>query len=68
MEASFYPPRHTFNDNNYDDNLKKQHEGLKRVMTIYENIYDTQQEIKEIEKTPIKQQRKGKKNITETKA
>ena len=67
MEASFYPPRHTFNDNNYDDNLKNQHEGLKRIMNIYENIYDTQEEIKENEKTPIKRKRKSKKDITETK-
>jgi hypothetical protein len=64
MEASFYPPRHTFNVNNYDDNLKQQHEGLKRIMNIYENIYDIQEEITEIEKAPIKQKRRSKKDIT----
>jgi hypothetical protein len=29
METSFHPPRHTFNNNTYDDNLNIQHEELK---------------------------------------
>lgn len=37
MEASFYPPRHQFNYNTYDDNLNLQHEALKRMMNCYEN-------------------------------
>ena len=53
MEASFYPPRHLFNGNNYDDNLIKQHEALKRIMNIHENMYDIQGEITEIEKTSL---------------
>ena len=64
MEASFYPPRHTFNDNNYDDNLIKQHEALKRIMNIHENMYDIQEDLPEIEKTPIKRKRRSKKDIT----
>jgi hypothetical protein len=36
MEASFYPPRHQFNNNSYDDNLKLQHEELKRIMNKYD--------------------------------
>jgi hypothetical protein len=38
MEASFYPPRHQFNNNTYDDNLKLQHEALKRIMNSNENL------------------------------
>ena len=37
MDASFYPPRDHFNNNSYDDNLKLQHEALKRMMNCYEN-------------------------------
>lgn len=68
MEASFYPPRHLFNGNNYDDNLVKQHEALKRIMNIHENMYDIQGEITEIEKTTTKRKRRSKKDITELKA
>jgi len=73
MEASFYPPRHLFNGNNYDDNLVKQHEALKRIMNIHENMYDIQgeilpPEITEIEKTTTKRKRRSKKDITELKA
>jgi hypothetical protein len=68
MEASFYPPRHLFNCNNYDDNLLTQHEGLKRIMNIYENMYDTQEDIIEIEKPSVKRKRRSKKDITEQKA
>jgi hypothetical protein len=44
MEASFYPPRHLFNINNYDDNLNIQHEALKRLSNHH---------IDEVEQTPI---------------
>ena len=44
MEASFYPPRHLFNINNYDDNLNIQHEALKRLSSHH---------IDEVEQTPI---------------
>jgi hypothetical protein len=36
MDASFYPPRDHFNNNSYDDNLKLQHEALKRIMNKYD--------------------------------
>ena len=39
MEASFYPPRHLFkNHDNFDDKLENQHESLKRIATICENL------------------------------
>jgi hypothetical protein len=44
MEASFYPPQHQFNDNTYDDNLKLQHEALKRIMNKYD-ICSTNEEL-----------------------
>ena len=44
MEASFYPPRHLFNIDNYDDNLNIQHEALKRLSNHH---------IDEVEQTPI---------------
>lgn len=72
MEASFYPPRHLFNNNSYDDNLKLQHEALKRTVNIYENIsnFSTQQQedIATIEKILIKRKRRTKKDLNETKA
>ena len=44
MDASFYPPRHQFNNNNYDDNLNQQHEALKRMMSdralFFPKIYE----------------------------
>ena len=51
METSFYPPRHQFNNNSFDDNLNIQHEALKRMMNIYENI--SNHHIDEVEETPI---------------
>ena len=71
MEASFYPPRHIFNNNTYDDNLKIQHEALKRVVNIYDNmpIHRTNEpeETPIIEKmpAPIKPKRRTKKDIKE---
>jgi hypothetical protein len=71
MEASFYPPRHIFNNNTYDDNLKIQHEALKRVVNIYDNepIHRTNEpeETPIIEKmpAPIKIKRRTKKDIKE---
>ena len=71
MEASFYPPRHIFNNNTYDDNLKIQHEALKRVVNIYDNmpIHRTNEpeETSIIEKmpAPIKPKRRTKKDIKE---
>ena len=71
MEASFYPPRHIFNNNTYDDNLKIQHEALKRVVNIYDNmpIHRTNEpeETPIIEKMPppIKPKRRTKKDIKE---
>jgi hypothetical protein len=39
MEASFNPPRHLFkNHDNFDDKLENQHESLKRIATICENL------------------------------
>ena len=39
MEASFYPPRHLFkNHDNFDDKLENQHESLKRIATICDNL------------------------------
>ena len=39
MEASFNPPRHHFkNQDNFDDKLETQHESLKRIVTICENL------------------------------
>ena len=69
METSFYPPRHIFNNNNYDDNLNIQHEALKRIMNIYENISnhctDEEEEKPITEKmpAPIKLKRRTKKDI-----
>ena len=71
MEASFYPPRHIFNNNTYDDNLKIQHEALKRVVNIYDNepIQSTNEpeETPIIEKMPppVKLKRRTKKDIKE---
>ncbi len=53
MEASFYPPRHIFNNNTYDDNLKIQHEALKRIVDIYDNV--PIHRTNEPEETPIYQ-------------
>ena len=44
MDASFYPPRDHFNNNSYDDNLKLQHEALKRIMNKYD-ICSTNEEL-----------------------
>ena len=72
MEASFYPPRHQFNNNNYDDNLNQQHEALKRMMNSYENLtnhhIDIEEEIIRIlinkdEPKPIKLKRRIKKEL-----
>ena len=69
MEASFYPPRHIFNNNSYDNNLEIQHEALKRIVNIYDNepIHRTNEpeETPTIEKTPapIKLKRRTKKDI-----
>jgi hypothetical protein len=69
MEASFYPPRHQFNYNTYDDNLNLQHEALKRMMNSYENSsnhHTSEAEEKTIiEKmpAPIKIKRRTKKDI-----
>jgi hypothetical protein len=39
MEASFYPPRHQFNNHeNFDNRLELQHETLKRIVTISDNL------------------------------
>ena len=71
MEASFYPPRHIFNNNTYDDNLKIQHEALKRVVNIYDNLpihrTNEPEETPIIEKmpSPIKPKRRTKKDIKE---
>ena len=72
MDASFYPPRHQFNNNNYDDNLNQQHEALKRMMNSYENLTnhhtDIEEEIIRIlinkdEPKPIKLKRRIKKEL-----
>ena len=69
MEASFYPPRHQFNYNTYDDNLNLQHEALKRMMNCYENSsnhHTSEAEEKTIiEKMPVptKIKRRTKKDI-----
>ena len=69
MESSFYPPRHTFNNNTYDDNLNIQHETLKRIMNSYENVSnlgtDGAEDAPIIEKMPppIKIKRRTKKDI-----
>jgi hypothetical protein len=69
METSFYPPRHTFNNNTYDDNLNLQHEALKRTMNSYENVSnlgtDGAEDTPIIEKMPppIKIKRRTKKDI-----
>ena len=39
MEASFYPPRHQFNNHEiFDNRLELQHETLKRIVTISDNL------------------------------
>ncbi len=39
MEASFNPPRHLFkNNDNFNDRLETQHESLKRIATICDNL------------------------------
>ena len=69
MEASFYPPRHQFNNNTYYDNLKLQHEALKRIMNSNENLSNHHtseaEEKTTIEKmpAPIKIKRRTKKDI-----
>ena len=72
MDASFYPPRHQFNNNNYDDNLSQQHEALKRMMNSYENLtnhhIDIEEEIIRIlinkdAPKPIKLKRRTKKEL-----
>ena len=72
MDASFYPPRHQFNNNNYDDNLNQQHEALKRMMNSYENLTNHHTDIEEeiirilINKDapkPIKLKRRTKKEL-----
>ena len=72
MEASFYPPRHQFNNNNYEDNLNQQHEALKRMMNSYENLtnhhIDIEEEIIRIltnkdAPKPIKLKRRIKKEL-----
>ena len=72
MDASFYPPRHQFNNNNYDDNLNQQHEALKRMMNSYENLtnhhIDIEEEIIRIlmnkdAPKPIKLKRRIKKEL-----
>jgi hypothetical protein len=72
MEASFYPPRHIFNNNSYDDNLNLQHEALKRIVNIYENMsnfsIDQQEDITTIEKILIKRKRRTKKDLNDKKA
>ena len=72
MEASFYPPRHIFNNNSYYDNLNLQHEALKRTMNIFENIsnfsIDQQEDIATIEKILKTRKRRTKKDLNETKA
>ena len=64
MEASFYPPRHIFNNNTYDDNLTLQHEALKRIVNIYENIsnfsIEQREDIVTIEKNTNKRKRRTK--------
>lgn len=72
MEASFYPPRHIFNNNTYDDNLNLQHEALKRIMNIHENIsnfsIDQQEDIATIEKILKTRKRRTKKDLNDKKA
>ena len=69
METSFYPPRHTFNNNTYDDNLNIQHEALKRIMNSYENVSNhytdgaEEETIIEMMPAPIKIKRRTKKDI-----
>ena len=69
MEASFYPPRHQFNNNSYEDNLKMQHEELKRLVNIYDNVpihrTNEPEETPIIEKmpAPAKLKRRTKKDI-----
>ena len=69
MEASFYPPRHQFNNNSYEDNLKMQHEELKRLVNIYDNVpihrTNEPEETPIIEKMPApsKLKRRTKKDI-----
>lgn len=62
MEASFYPPRHLFNINNYDDNLNIQHEALKRLSNHH---IDEVEQTPIIEKmpAPVKPKRRTKKDI-----
>ena len=39
MEESFYPPRHQFNNHEiFDNRLELQHETLKRIVTISDNL------------------------------
>ena len=69
MEASFYPPRHQFNNNTFDDNLKLQHEALKRVVNVYDNMSihrineEEQTPIIENKPAPVKLKRRTKKDI-----
>ena len=69
MEASFYPPRHLFNNISYDDNLQIQHEALKRTVNIYDNVpihrTNEPEETPIIEKmpAPAKLKRRTKKDI-----
>ncbi len=69
MEASFYPPRHIFDNNSYDENLKIQHEALKGIVNIYVTgpIHRTNEPgetpIIEIIPAPIKLKRRTKKDI-----
>ena len=42
MEASFNPTRHLFkNHDNFDDKLENQHESLKRIATICDNLSES---------------------------
>ena len=60
MEASFNPPRHYFrNQDNFDDKLEIQHEGIKRIASICLSECVPDCEIEEI--TPEKPKRKPRK-------
>ena len=62
MEASFYPPRNTFNYNTYDDNLNIQHEALKRLSNHYTDVAEDTPIIEKMP-PPLKIKRRTKKDI-----
>ena len=62
METLFNPPRHQFkNQDNFDDKLEIQHEGLKRIVSICESLSECVPDCEIEEIAPEKPKRKSRK-------